>query len=343
MSRTMISTTMTLAATLALVPSVAAAVTPPAGDTCLGQPATIVGTGADEVLLGTSGDDVIQAYGGNDKIYAFGGNDIVCGGGGRDIVRGGAGDDKLSGARGNDLIWGGPGDDVLLGGGGNDRLFGRKHNDTLKGQRGTDKCRQDTRLEGGKGPVRSCELPLTTSLQVVPYNQMTAAAGFRVKGENTGGEVYLGNHLMGSGGANRVEAEYGTALKAGGTFDVLLSFDAADNRLDGSVGTVDLAYDFDTQAAPGCAVEQWDLVQVSLWERVEGVELSFEGGSVNGRALRKDMAGVGGMATWTIEGIDFSRDWTVAGDLVASGAEWTGGELTKLEVMVGCKNDPQVP
>lgn len=337
-----LTTTTALAAALTLVPTMAvAAVDAPSGHTCMGQPATIVGTGAGEVLRGTQGDDVIQAYGGNDKVFGLGGNDVICGGGGKDKVRGGKGDDTVGGGKGNDLVWGGPGDDRLLGGKGDDRLFGRLHDDVIKGQAGRDKCRQDTRLEGGTGRVVGCEVPMTTSTKWVPYNQMTAAAGFRVKGDNSGGEVYLGNHLMGNGGANRVEDNY-NALKGGGTFAVSVSFNAAENRLDGSVGAVSLSYDFDDKAAPGCAVGEWDLVQVSLWERVDDVELSFENGSVNGEALKKDLGGVSGMKTWTIEGVDFSTGWTVTGDLVASGAEWTGNERTKLEVTVGCKLDPQV-
>ena len=249
---------------------------------------------------------------------------------------------RSSGNRGADLLWGHQGEDTLDGARGNDKIFGRLGDDDLFGGSGVDKCRQDSRFTGGKGLVRACERPRTTALANVPFNQMDAAAGLRVKGDNTGGEVYLGNALMGTGGANRVEANYG-ALKAAGTFAVEVSYDAAANALSGSVGSVALAYDFDDKAAPSCAVAEWDLVQVSLWERVADLDLSFDGGAVNGVALGRDKVGESGMKTWTIEGIDFSTDWSVTGDLVASGAEWTGNENSKLEIMVGCKRSPQSP
>ena len=48
------------------------------------------------------------------------------------------------------------------------------------------------------------------------------------------------------------------------------------------------------------------------------------------------------MKTWTVEGIDFGTDWSLGGSLIADGAAWTGNENSKLELMVGCKRDPQV-
>ena len=337
-------TTTALASALVLLPSLAVAASDAAvaGPSCLGQPATIVGTNAGEVLMGTPGDDVILARGGNDTIFARGGDDVICGGGGNDRIRAGAGDDTVIGNRGADLLWGHQGNDTLDGARGNDRIFGRLGDDDLLGGSGVDKCRQDSRLTGGVGQVRACEKPRTTALAKVPFNQMEAAAGFRVKGDNSGAEVYLGNALMGNGGVNRVEAN-DAALKAGGTFAVEVSYDAAANALSGRVGSVELTYDFDDKAAPSCAVAEWDLVQVSLWERVADLDLDFTGGAVNGVALGKDMSGQSGMKTWTIEGLDFSTDWSVTGDLVASGAAWTGNENSKLEVMVGCKRNPQSP
>ncbi|MEX1345202.1 MAG: calcium-binding protein [Candidatus Limnocylindrales bacterium] len=329
-----------ITAALTLIPALTAAAETPAG-WCLGEKPTIVGTNAGEVVWGTNGDDVIHARGGADTVYGLGGDDIICGGAGQDKVRGGPGNDVVVGSKGNDLVWGGPGDDKLLGGKGNDRLFGRLGNDDLYGQVGRDVCRQDSRLLGGKGLVRSCEVPRTTNLAFVPYNVMEAAAGLRVKGQNTGGEIFLGNHLMGNGGSNRVETEYGTAIAAGGDFDVELSFDASENALSAMVDAKSLTYDFDSQAAPGCDVADWDLLQVTMRERSVGVDLEFNGGSVNGESLKRDLGAPADGTTWTVEGIDFSRDWTLAGTLNASGGTWTGNENTKLEIMVGCKVQPQ--
>jgi Ca2+-binding RTX toxin-like protein len=131
--------------------------------TCMGMPATIVGTEENDILNGTSGADVIVGLRGNDVINGLAGDDIICGGLGMDSINGGDGDDKLlggnendliDGAADNDLIWGGTGwdrligglgNDTVRGGIGNDRLFGGDGNDSLFGQEGLD------RLDGGAG------------------------------------------------------------------------------------------------------------------------------------------------------------------------------------------------
>jgi uncharacterized delta-60 repeat protein len=90
--------------------------------TCLGRPATIVGTPGKDRLRGTPKTDVILALGGADRISGRGGDDLVCagkgddhvtGGGGRDVLRGEAGDDRLAGGGGKDRLVGGPGRDVV--------------------------------------------------------------------------------------------------------------------------------------------------------------------------------------------------------------------------------------
>ncbi len=103
--------------------------TQPAGPTCDGVPATIVGTDASEVIKGTSGNDVIVALGGNDVIHAGKGDDLVCAGNGAD---------KVFGEHGNDVILGGDGPDVLKGGHGDDTLLGEAGKDVLIGGPGAD-------------------------------------------------------------------------------------------------------------------------------------------------------------------------------------------------------------
>ena len=73
--------------------------------TCLGEPATIVGTDGDDVIAGTSDDDVIVALAGNDVINAGDGDDLVCAGEGNDKINGGDGFfDGIDGGPGDDLI-----------------------------------------------------------------------------------------------------------------------------------------------------------------------------------------------------------------------------------------------
>jgi Ca2+-binding RTX toxin-like protein len=118
---------------------------PPAGPTCAGLPATIVGTAGRDKLRGTAGDDVIVGLGGSDLIDGRGGNDVICGGDGHDQLSGGDGDDQLVGGAGTDRLDGGSGANLLDGGRGDDRLEGGYGDDTLEGNS------EDDTLDGGRG------------------------------------------------------------------------------------------------------------------------------------------------------------------------------------------------
>jgi len=121
---------------------------PPVKHTCMGRPATLVGTPGNDVLHGTPGNDVILGLGGNDILLGFAGNDILCGGPGNDLIMGGEGHDRGLGERGDDLVFGGEGRDYLYGGYGQDYLAGGPDNDILKGGR------QNDVLQGGQGNDR---------------------------------------------------------------------------------------------------------------------------------------------------------------------------------------------
>ena len=113
--------------------------------TCMGEIATIVGTGQADDLQGTPGRDVIVGLGGPDTIAGGAGDDLVCAGEGDDIVWGGHGADELYGGPGHDRINGDQGSDKVVGGGGNDLLTAGEGNDTLVGMNGDDQ------LRGGPG------------------------------------------------------------------------------------------------------------------------------------------------------------------------------------------------
>ena len=87
---------------------------------CLGEVATVVGTGKRDTLEGTEERDVIVGGGGNDKLVGDDGHDIVCGGAGHDLLTGGDGRDKLLGQTGNDRIRAGRHRDLCHGGAGDD-------------------------------------------------------------------------------------------------------------------------------------------------------------------------------------------------------------------------------
>jgi Ca2+-binding RTX toxin-like protein len=89
--------------------------------TCLGVPATIVGTPDNDILRGTPGDDVIVGLAGNDVIDGRGGDDRICGGNGNDAIQAGAGSDRVDGGAGNDVI------NMVDGVRGNDTVNGGSH------------------------------------------------------------------------------------------------------------------------------------------------------------------------------------------------------------------------
>jgi RTX calcium-binding nonapeptide repeat (4 copies) len=113
---------------------------PTARPTCMGRPATMIGTRLGETFRGTPRADVILGLGGDDTVLGRGGRDVLCGGSGDDVIRGGADADRLNGQSGNDLVDGGAGPDVLFGGAGRDVLRGRRGSDRGSGGPGRDVC-----------------------------------------------------------------------------------------------------------------------------------------------------------------------------------------------------------
>jgi hypothetical protein len=95
--------------------------------TCLGLPATKVGTAGANTINGGSGADVIVGLGGNDKIDGKGGKDVICGGPGNDTLTGGPGVDKLDGGDGADVLYARDSVKEL----------------TVRGGAGTDRARKD--------------------------------------------------------------------------------------------------------------------------------------------------------------------------------------------------------
>ncbi len=127
------STTTILPATTTTLPATTTTSTLPSGPTCLGHPATIVGTEGNDRIFGTDGPDVIVGLGGGDSIYGLGGDDVICGGTGNDVIDGGEGNDLLDGQAGNDRVIGGLGDDDVRGGSGSDYVLGGDGNDLVDG------------------------------------------------------------------------------------------------------------------------------------------------------------------------------------------------------------------
>ena len=189
---------------------------------CLGERATIVGSGGSERLEGTRGDDVIDGRGGADYILGRGGDDLVCGGGGGDHIVAGGGLDQLSGERGSDSMIGGHRTLVMRGKGGNDTFF------PSGGVGG--------RMDGGKGrdwlafSDRDCHRGVTVDLEDSRAAYSACDDGWsrgrwtvkgieRVDGSR-GGDLLIGsgrpNLLLGQGGNDVLRGKGGSDRLHGG-------------------------------------------------------------------------------------------------------------------------------
>jgi hypothetical protein len=120
--------------------------------TCLGLPATILGTRNSDHLHGTAGDDVIFTGTGDDRVHAGAGDDVVCGGGGSDSLYGHGGNDTIhdlvisDGMTHSGYLEGGLGDDHLVGRGPSISVYGNRGSDVIVGEmlfgaRGADTLR----------------------------------------------------------------------------------------------------------------------------------------------------------------------------------------------------------
>jgi len=150
-----------LLVTVASVAGVATAPPALAGASCLGEPATIVGTAGPDELVGTPERDVIQAKNGDDEVRSLSGRDKVCLG---------AGDDTLLAGRGFDFGLGGGGDDLMKGGSQSDHFFGERGDDVLRGQGGSDQLTGEEgfdRAIGGPG-VDGCDAEVERSCEFDP-------------------------------------------------------------------------------------------------------------------------------------------------------------------------------
>ena len=162
--------------------------------------------------------------------------------------------------------------------------------------------------------------------EVTPgYSGLTEAAGVRYRGQNSGNEIYLGIPDLGVGG-NRIETGYSWSAT---TYKIAFTFDAATNAVSTSIvdpagNAKSLSYDFDEKAVgPKCDVASWDTMDINVVDRQDPFNLRFNNVTLNEHSLGD--FGAEGWNNWTVSGFDFSKSFTLTGDLVVDGT-WTGSE-----------------
>ncbi len=236
--------------------------------TCVGTPATIVGTAGNDVINGTAGNDVIVAGAGNDTINGGGGNDMICGDAGNDRILGGTGDDQVWGGSGADVISGGDGNDLLIGNPGfgsnddsGDAIYGEAGNDTLDGWFGNDT------LSGGPGndsiggfagidTATFASSPAAVTANLTTNTAVGEGSDTFVDVENLVGSAFndvftgnaLANVLVGNNGNDRLDGLAGNDVLQGLAGNDVLRGRAGNDVFDGGAG-IDWAV-FDASPAP---------------------------------------------------------------------------------------------
>lgn len=166
------------------------------------------------------------------------------------------------------------------------------------------------------------------------YSNLTEAVGVRYKGANTGNEIYLGLSDLGNG-ANRAETGY---TWSAGTYKVTYAYDSASEAIattivDPAGTSKSLTYSL-AGKTPQCDASSWNTLDINVVDRQDPFNLRFNNVKLDSYDLGD--FGAEGWKNWTVSEFDFSKDFTLTGDLVVDGT-WTGNETSKLQLTVGCK------
>ncbi len=254
------TTTLTAAALLGLAlltpPQAATAFDHQAAETCLGRPATVVGTGP--TVTGTEGRDVIVS-GTATTIEAFGGDDLVC------VSRPGQAAPvvlAVDAASGRDVVVVEPSDVVATGstfdgGRGRDQLIAAQPEGRLAVNLRRDRWLLDNRSATVTG-LEDVTLvaPSVRILGDDEENTLGSSACF-AKLDGDAGDDYLGNRarsyfedyaldcdgssrMHGGPGADRIQDSYGDGTLHGGPGQDEIEGRSGDDQLDGGTGRDDL-------------------------------------------------------------------------------------------------------
>jgi len=166
----------------------------------------------------------------------------------------------------------------------------------------------------------------------------TAAAGFRWKGANSGGEIFVGPMLPPSA-LPRSEANH--TWSPGTTFDVTARSDAAANSFTAAAtgaSPTTVTYDFDAQGAPGCPRPDWNVLDLLLVDGRSDAGIRVTDVTVSGTPLGDlgtiDVAGTPGAQSWTVTGV--TGDVDVEATIEVGGVGFVGNEALRFEATVGC-------
>lgn len=187
---------------------------------------------------------------------------------------------------------------------------------------------------GAEGLDEECKVVETTPTVTEGPATMRKAGEVRFKGQNSGGEVYVG--LMTDSSAKpRNEANY-DGIRTTGTHPVTISFDPATKALTGTIDGVTVAWDY-ADGATDCAPTDADVMQITVRDGKADAGAAFTGVTLNGHSLGSfgaiDLTSTSWL-DWTVTDVDFGKGFTLAGNLDVD--NFYGNEAMKLNVTFGC-------
>ena len=192
----------------------------------------------------------------------------------------------------------------------------------------------------GKKFAEDCTIVDAGPVVTAGQQSRTRAAGVRIRGWNTGSEIFLGP-MTSTSATPRVETNYNEFQTVGQkTYIVSFSFDQPANAISASISSpsASLLFDFDTAGSPGCATAGWDTLEIFIRDSRTDSGVALENVILAGFPLGNfgavDKAGTPGGSYWTITAFDFSQSFQVTADMIVDG--FYGSESIKVEFNVGC-------
>ena len=223
-----------------------------------------IGGSGDDILVGAPGANTLSGGAGDDLLSGSGGKDTLVGGGGSDVLAGGDGDDSLNAGPGNDKIDGEGGDDTIAGGAGDDAITGGGGNDSVSFAGATSAVNVNLRTQSARGQggdtIRGTENVIggsgdDTIAGDAGANRLDAGPGDDILLADAGNDTLVGGDGSDTFDASAATANLSIDLVAGlatgtgrdslaaienvrgGSGDDTFKTDAADNVVDGGLGT----------------------------------------------------------------------------------------------------------
>jgi len=188
------------------------------------------------------------------------------------------------------------------------------------------------------GPAGKCAISVSEGTP-----SYARGSGARVKGYNTGAEIFVGPMTSGSA-TPRAEANVNQFQTVGqASYQLSFTYEQVANVLSVTLTPavdppVTTTYDLDTDSGGGCAPSAWDTIHLVLVDSRIDSAVSIGNVVVDGFSIGNfgtlDRLGTPGARNWHIARRGLGDGFTVTATLNVDG--YLGNEATKVEFAVGC-------